>query len=80
MKSGVYKYKGGRICERICDRMYIKRNNDYFLCSKVKKNLHIGEVAVLLKDDKIDIIVKREAGAFPEIPLCPETLELMFEQ
>ena len=36
-----------------------------FLCGKVRKKLHIGEVSVSLKDNKIDIIVKREAGAFP---------------
>lgn len=78
MKNGVYKYKNGRFCERICDRMYIKRDNDYVLCSKVTKNLRVGETAVLLKDDKIDIIVKHVGDEFPKIPLCPDTIELMF--
>ena len=82
MKNGVYKYKNGRICERLCERMYIRRNDDYVLCSKVVKNLHIGETAVFLKDDKIDIIAKHVGDpfgdAYPQIPLCPDTLELMF--
>lgn len=78
MKNGVYKYKNGRFCERICSRMYNKRNGDFILCKKVINNLRIGETAVQVKDDKIDIIVKNKGGAFPQIPLVPETLELMF--